>query len=452
MLKELHLVNVGPCSELDIRFRQRLNLITGDNGLGKSFLLDVAWWAMTRRWPVDLNQNLVSGYMARPRSPGAGVIEFVVDGKAKTDLRYRSTFSPQDQAWTGKAGRPPNPGLVLYAMADGGFAVWDPARNYWRNEGGTDVQDRPPAYVFSPRDVWDGLRDPRGTLCNGLVSDWAGWQREGGVAFRQLCAVLRRLSGDGSDVLTPGPLTRVSLDDVRDIPTLETEYGGPVPVLYASSGVRRILALAYLLVWSWQEHRRAAELRGEEPTRQVVFLIDEVEAHLHPRWQREVVSALLEVTRELAGDADVQQIVATHSPLVMASAEPHFDDELDGWFDVDLVRSDPGTRAEVRLTKRPFERLGDASNWLVSEAFDLHSARSREAEELIDRAEELADDQQATAADADDITERLHRVLGDTDPFWPRWRMAGAHRGWWDPPRGAVSRRPAAESAGGGDR
>ena len=27
----------------------RLNLITGDNGLGKSSLLDIAWWALTRR-------------------------------------------------------------------------------------------------------------------------------------------------------------------------------------------------------------------------------------------------------------------------------------------------------------------------------------------------------------------------------------------------------------------
>jgi recombinational DNA repair ATPase RecF len=37
--------------ELDLA--PRLNLLTGDNGLGKSFLLDVAWWAMTRRWPRD---------------------------------------------------------------------------------------------------------------------------------------------------------------------------------------------------------------------------------------------------------------------------------------------------------------------------------------------------------------------------------------------------------------
>ncbi len=43
MLKELHLQQVGPTSHLDVEFADRLNIFTGDNGLGKSFLLDVAW-------------------------------------------------------------------------------------------------------------------------------------------------------------------------------------------------------------------------------------------------------------------------------------------------------------------------------------------------------------------------------------------------------------------------
>ena len=49
MIEYLHLENVGPAPELTMELGPRLNLITGDNGLGKSFLLDVAWWALTRR-------------------------------------------------------------------------------------------------------------------------------------------------------------------------------------------------------------------------------------------------------------------------------------------------------------------------------------------------------------------------------------------------------------------
>lgn len=50
MLERLELNDVGPAPHLEIDLAPRLNLITGDNGLGKTFLLDVAWWALTRTW------------------------------------------------------------------------------------------------------------------------------------------------------------------------------------------------------------------------------------------------------------------------------------------------------------------------------------------------------------------------------------------------------------------
>src|SRR4051794_5029919 len=114
MLKRLHIKNVGPADEMELALAPRLNLITGDNGLGKTFLLDIAWWAMTRRWPAEVNPKLVSGLMARPSTPGPATIAFDFTAKSKP-VSYTSTFDRQAQAWAGKAGRPPNPGLVLYA-------------------------------------------------------------------------------------------------------------------------------------------------------------------------------------------------------------------------------------------------------------------------------------------------------------------------------------------------
>jgi hypothetical protein len=361
MLRSLHLRHVGPAPELRAEFAPRLNVITGDNGLGKSFLLDIVWWALTRKWPRELNSLLTSGEMARPEADNAS-IEFSVAAQSK-DVSYRCNFSHPDQAWKGKAGRPINPGLVLYAMANGSFSVWDPARNYWRRKGNLDVQERVPAYVFSPRDVWDGLIDPeRGLLCNGLIADWASWQKENGEVFQHLCAVLAKLSTSKSEPLIPGKFVRISLDDPRDIPTLKMPYGVDVPVLYASSGMKRVIALAYLLVWTWQEHVKACALIKQDITAQMVFLIDEIECHLHPRWQRSVVGALLDVMGALSPKAKVQAIIATHSPLVMASIEPRFTPNEDAWFDLDLIRSD--IAGEVQLEKREFQRYGEASRWL----------------------------------------------------------------------------------------
>ncbi len=426
MLEHLELTNVGPAAQLELTLGERLNLITGDNGLGKSFLLDIAWWTLTRYWPAEVNPRLSSGMMARPLYDGQASIGFSFSGKAKLET-YVSEFDREEQRWGGRQGRPANPGLVLYAQVDGSFAVWDPARNYWRANGEGGEQQRRPAYVFSPKEVWDGLLDADDKpLCNGLVRDWASWQKERGQAFRQLQAVLLALSPSEDERITPGELTRISLDDARDIPTVRMPYQQDVPILFASAGLRRIVALAYLLVWAWEEHRQASKLRGTEVTSQVVFLVDEIEAHLHPRWQRLILKALLNVMRELTGEAQVQVITATHSPLVMAAAEPLFDPATDAWFDLDF---DPASR-HVAVTPRPFERKGDVGRWLVSEAFDLQSPRSIEAERVLDEAAVALSKDDIKRDEALAIDHRLRSVLGETDSFWIRWRYVAEKRGW----------------------
>jgi len=419
MLEYLRLSNVGPAPEMVMEFGPRLNLITGDNGLGKSFLLDVAWWALTRKWPAEVNPKLSSGLMARPARSGPATIEFSFHARRKKE-RYRSEFVRREEAWKGRPGRPANPGLVLYALVDGGFAVWDPARNYWKSTHEADVQERQPAYVFSSREVWAGLKRDDTQLCNGLVTDWAFWQKEGGEAFRQLSGVLAALSPSPEERLSPGELGKLSVEDARWMPTLRMPYGLDVPVELASAAMKRVVALAYLLVWSWQEHVRAVALLDEAPTRQVTFLIDELESHLHPRWQRTIVRSLLEVMRGLAGEASVQIVAATHSPLLLASVEPLFDAETDAWFDLDLEQK--GKEREVKLTRRTFVRRGDVSSWLTSEAFDLGSARSLEAEQAIHEARALLRMQDGAALeDIERVDRALRRVLGDIDPFWVRW-------------------------------
>ncbi|NBB80457.1 MAG: AAA family ATPase [Verrucomicrobia bacterium] len=424
MIKYLELKNVGPAPEMSLDFEKRLNLITGDNGLGKSFILDIAWWSMTRKWPNEANPRLTTGKKAIPSGSGEASISFAFTGKAKLE-NYLSTYQRKEQSWTGRAGRPANPGLVLYAMSDGSFGVWDPARNYWKTQEGVDIQERPPAYVFSPTEIWDGL--PEGgtaSLCNGLIRDWASWQKEKGNAFKHLKQVLKNLSPSHEEKIEPGSLTRISLDDVRDMPTIKAPYEKEIPIVHASSGIKRIVAMAYLLVWSWEEHQRAAKLLGDQPTKQIVFLIDELESHLHPSWQRKIMPSLLEVMKGLSKKTQVQLVTATHSPLIMASAEPLFDSSQDAWFDLDLEDG------EVVSRKREFIRRGDVKNWLTSEAFDLKSTYSLEAEQVLEKATETLSNESLDANSAKQLDADLRKVLSDTDPFWMRWRFVAEKKGW----------------------
>jgi hypothetical protein len=208
-------------------------------------------------------------------------------------------------------------------------------------------------------------------------------------------------------------------DDPRDFPTLVFPHG-VVPVVHASAGMKRILGLAYIVVWAWYEHLRAAELAGEAPTTSLVFLLDGVEAHLHPQWQRRLLPALLRVLKQLlVRDTRVQFLATTHSPLVLASLEPHFEPELDRLFRFAL------NDGQVVLHDEAWAKEGDVLGWLVSDAFGLQQARSVEAEQAIEAAEAwMRGDRTALPGDLGDeasIHAALRRLLPGDDPFWPRW-------------------------------
>lgn len=424
MLEHLELENVGPAPQMVLDLKRRLNLITGDNGLGKSFLLDVAWWALTRRWPRDLNPNLTSGYAARPRDAGRPAkLRFALTTDAGRGFSYESTYSVRDQSWTARRGRPWSPGLVIHAHADGGFSVWDPARNYWTTRGGIDVQDRLPGYVFSPGDVWSGLfatiEGKQTKVCKGLLDDWSSWIRERGENAHRMAEVVGALAVP-NEPLEVGPILRLSVDDAQDVPSIKTEYSEAVPIVHASSAVRRITGLAYMLVWSWSEHLHAAQQLQTKVASQVILLFDEIEAHLHPRWQRAIVPALLRVMEHLTNEATgVQLIAVTHSPLVLASVEPYFDETSDGLFHLDMHDG------RVDLNVVPWAAQGDAQNWLVSDVFGLRQARSIEAERAIDAAQAFmrgeAHQNPEDLREPSQIHEELLRVLAGHDPFWPRW-------------------------------
>lgn len=97
MLKHLKLTNVGPSSEMEIDFGERLNLLTDDNGLGKSFLLDIAWWCMTRKWPAEINPKLTAGKKALPAREGNAKNDFSFESKSKFES-YESNYIRTDQA------------------------------------------------------------------------------------------------------------------------------------------------------------------------------------------------------------------------------------------------------------------------------------------------------------------------------------------------------------------
>ncbi|MFM2153621.1 MAG: hypothetical protein RL199_2056 [Pseudomonadota bacterium] len=420
MLKRLELQGVGPAARLGpVDLAPRVNVITGDNGLGKSLLLDAAWWALTGSWPAR-------PALPRPLAHGSvpPLLSATVEGKVQESV-VTGWWSYEAQEWRQPGGRPPMPGLVVYFRVDGRFSLWDPAQHYWRRNKSLQVNDpdRPDALHFAPGEAWHSIHSVDGRLiCRGLIEDWVTWQQTKSVEFELLCRVLEALSPSPGEPLVPGAPTRVWLDDVRLYPTLELPYGC-VPVTMVSAGMQRVLLLSYLLVWAWRGHQEAAALMRQAPEQRLVLLFDEPETHLHPQWQRRLVPALMRVAEGLGDSMAVQMLVSTHSPLVLASLEPGFDADRDQLFH---LAYDSAAR-EVMLDAVPFSARGDVLNWLVSPVFGLRQARSVEAEAAVEDAERHMRGE--GGFDVSELDERLRRLLGGRDPFWPRWVVHSGHVG-----------------------
>ncbi len=425
MLERIHLKNVGPAPEMEMNLAERLNLITGDNGLGKTLLLDGAWWALTRTWPLTWG-----GKGIVPEKEGAA-IAWTEDGLT-TEVSYdfsnaRWGGAPIKPGDTFLADTPENEraaeerhmqrALVLYLRVDGGVSVYDPLRlgEAFRAATGQAPYGGSHVYQFRERDIWDGLAlaDGGKLVTEGLVRDVGRWAGQPSNAdFDQLATLIEKLAGEEQFRLVR-KVQRVYVDDPRDFPVVAGPVG-EIPLAHAPAGLRRIFGLAYLAVWAWREHKLAASLKRRSPNTSLVVLIDEIEAHLHPKWQRTILPSLL---RALNDEVQLQVIATTHSPMVLASVESVFDLARDAWFDLDLEQG------QAVLRKRPYIRHGEIGNWLVSDAFDLREPRSLEGEKAVAAAEALMH-MEAPSREALIAADRALREAGlpDIDKFWVRWR------------------------------
>ncbi|MEZ4299707.1 MAG: AAA family ATPase [Polyangiaceae bacterium] len=467
MIRRLTLQDVGPVRGLELDLAPRMNVLTGDNGLGKSFVLDVSWWVLTASWAGEKAfpfrpppEDDRADPEAKPEDgarEGVTIPEIVAElaPRVATSQRdrhssVRGVWSWESQEWARSAPAADSPSLprslVVYARIDGSYAVWD--SHYVEGGAGASA-----AIVLHPAEVWDGKEviDPevhggKRTVIAGLIADLVSWQqRASSRELESLRRVLHALSSPDEPFVLGEP-TRVHLRDRRDIPTLVTSYG-VVPVTHASAGVRRVLSLAYLLVWAFTEHLKAAKQRRLKPTQDVVILIDEPEMHLHPAWQRVFLPAVLRAVGMIAPNAGVQLLTSTHAPMVLASLESVFVEQHDDLF----VFSRDGVA--VRAREIPFDKEGDASSWLASDVFGRVGGRSREAKLAVDAAMDFmagreaqsrarlgeflermrslpADELSWLASVADEslaLVERIHEalkhVLPGHDDLWAQWTL-----------------------------
>ncbi len=402
-LKSLEIKDVGPVRKLLYQPADRINIVTGDNSVGKTFLLDAVWWGLTGSWAGDaLLPSLANG---RNNS----TIQATLSVSTRQMKTRNGSFDWPSRKWR-ESGTKDSPGLAVYARHDGSMQVFDPMISQ-------DPGDILRRIRLSPEEVKNGKYDTslRLSVCNGLLRDWISWQLQPSRYRDQWEAFRTALSG-----LSPQDLSLEAGDPVKmppneqEIPTIRMPYGD-TPLFHSSAAVTRIMSLAYILVWAWFRHAEAARLLGKEPTSRVALLVDELEAHLHPKWQRTVLPSLARTVKQLSPYAAVQMHFATHSPLVLASAEQIFDESMDSLFTLDF------DGLSVVINEREFVRQGRVDRWLTSDIFGLGESRSLDGERAIEKAHKVMLSEITEECFVKDVHLSLLKSLAQDDDFWVRW-------------------------------
>ena len=191
--------------------------------------------------------------------------------------------------------------------------------------------------------------------------------------LKHLLDSVSELLGDG--LLPLGmKISKLSVDHVylRDSSNIE------LPMRDISDGCRSIYATVLDIIHNMYEIYGVKDLFGYTQKGSIVIqkpgvvLIDEIDAHLHPSWQRDVPEWF---KRHFPR---VQFFVTTHSPLVTQAADENGVFWLPSHADSDAQARPLEARELERL------RLGRAEKTLLGTAFGLDSSRSSWANKRIE--------------------------------------------------------------------
>lgn len=196
--------------------------------------------------------------------------------------------------------------------------------------------------------------------------------------IRQLLDGVQALMADG--LLPHGmKISRITVDHVF----VEDGGGLELPMRDISDGCRSIYATVLDLIHGLYDVYGADGLfESDGDGRRVVgrpgvVIIDEIEAHLHPSWQRDIPEWLK------THFPKVQFLVSTHSPLIAQAADPN------GLF---ILPLQPDDRQNPRpATPAEYERIrwGTAHKTILGVAFGLQTTRTKWAARQLERWQEL---------------------------------------------------------------
>jgi ABC-type multidrug transport system ATPase subunit len=363
-LKHLELTSFRIFEQATFDFQPGMNLIVGINGTGKSSVLDALRMLLARALP-----NFTASEKPFPASFSADdftVGRYGLTGELHfTNGSFYSVRVTQDYASRAVPQLPPS----------------IETEGEWHGPTAQEMQSAPEppiAVYFSPyrsRELgvrkfveWVSVQNPRVKLDDNHVV-LPGLER--------VHSAITRFLDDYTHIAAAFGKETIELLD-KDKKRLDIKQ--------LSDGERGLLALVLDLARRLSQ----ANLKLDDPLRdgEGIVLIDELDLHLHPSWQRTVVENLTKTF------PNCQFIATTHSPQIIGEVPP---DNI-----ILLERGKP--------PYRPDQALGMDSNWILRHLMGA-SERDSEIERELSRIAGSIEDEQYDKATA--AIETLRSTLGE---------------------------------------
>ena len=326
----LKIANIRVIEYAEFTFRSGFNLLVGVNGVGKTTVLD-ALRVLLSAFVKHANglKTKVESFMTRDIR--AGTEALMAECEVRTAVTRHSyvkhsylIHKPREES----APRAKGVGIPRHQVHD------TPAKSSFIGDVPARLTEAPPdgrplAVLFSTRRSLPSERAPskaftlggiRGAIADAFANrelrlgEFAAWMRtqqelrnERPAAAQSLNAIAKMISK-----FLPG-YSNLRIDDDSPTSLLIDRNGASLKVSQLSDGERGVLALVVDLTRRLsQANPRMADPAAEA---EAVVLIDEIDLHLHPKWQRRIPKKLTEAFPKC------QFIATTHSPQVIGEID-----------------------------------------------------------------------------------------------------------------------------------
>lgn len=327
-LKKIHIKNYKAIEDINIELKPGVNLLIGDNGAGKTSVLEGIAVALggifvnvvgvtaknivkddVRMKIKPLGDSSTSIEFCEPVSTGCTL--YVTEDQSFSWNRVKKEVSAAHTkidnkdvcAWMKKLTNRSDTNLPLISFQSAARA-WRVKRGDFGTELKKKLDDRRCGYIGCLDSSMDVKSIQQWCLKQEIVASNKKSVREYEM-FKNIVASFMKEINELDQVPTiyySPQFDELVYEDERE----------EMPISKLSAGYQSLLwmimDLAYRVCMLNPELQDRSQITG-------VVLIDEIDLHLHPKWQWKVIDALRETFE------NVQFIIATHSPIVISSSK-----------------------------------------------------------------------------------------------------------------------------------